>query len=126
VRFSKDRNNLYLAQIEPDYNVLPLVSEFFRKRFADQAWLIFDVKRSYGIHYDLRTVQEVALDLAEVGDLETDALNLALDEGDANYQALWKRYFQSTTIPARKNIKLHLRHVPKRYWKYLPEKQSEL
>nr|WP_312696155.1 MULTISPECIES: DUF4130 domain-containing protein [Sphingobacterium] len=23
----------------------------------------------------------------------------------------------------RKNIKLHLRHVPKRYWKYLVEKQ---
>ncbi|RZK75384.1 MAG: DUF4130 domain-containing protein, partial [Pedobacter sp.] len=25
---------------------------------------------------------------------------------------------------SRKNTKLHVRHVPKRYWKYLTEKQD--
>ncbi|MEO6759204.1 MAG: DUF4130 domain-containing protein, partial [Saprospiraceae bacterium] len=25
-------------------------------------------------------------------------------------------------IPERRNLKLHLQHVPKRYWKYLTEK----
>lgn len=27
------------------------------------------------------------------------------------------------TIDARKNLKLHIQHVPRRYWKYLIEKQ---
>ena len=39
------------------------------------------------------------------------------------YQKLWHSYFQSINIEARKNTKLHLQHVPRRYWKYLTEKQ---
>ena len=39
---------------------------------------------------------------------------------------MWKDYFDSTNIKERKNMKLHIRHVPKRYWKYLSEKQPNL
>jgi len=39
------------------------------------------------------------------------------------FQTLWQDYFKSTNIVSRKNMKLHIRHVPKRYWKYLSEKQ---
>ena len=42
---------------------------------------------------------------------------------EAAYQTMWKAYFQAVTIPERRNLKLHLRHVPKRYWPYLTEKQ---
>jgi probable DNA metabolism protein len=41
------------------------------------------------------------------------------------FQELWQNYFESTNITERKNIKLHVRHVPKRYWKYLSEKQPK-
>lgn len=39
------------------------------------------------------------------------------------FQKLWQDYFKSTNIESRKNMKLHTRHIPKRYWKYLSEKQ---
>jgi probable DNA metabolism protein len=45
------------------------------------------------------------------------------DEKESLYQELWKQYFDSVDIKARRNMKLHIQHVPKRYWKYLVEKQ---
>ena len=44
-------------------------------------------------------------------------------EEEINYQNLWKEYFDHTNIKERKNTKLHLQHVPKRYWRYLTEKR---
>ncbi|HWK98900.1 MAG TPA: TIGR03915 family putative DNA repair protein, partial [Parapedobacter sp.] len=49
VRFSKCSNGLFFATVEPDFNVLPLIAKFFKNRYADQSWLIFDIKRRYGI-----------------------------------------------------------------------------
>ncbi|MGK4566274.1 DUF4130 domain-containing protein [Flavobacterium sp. 3HN19-14] len=46
-----------------------------------------------------------------------------LRDKEGLYALLWNDYFKSTNIPARKNMKLHLQHVPKRYWKYLTEKK---
>ena len=42
---------------------------------------------------------------------------------EAQYETLWKDYFKSTNIEERVNMALHIKHVPKRYWKYLSEKQ---
>lgn len=123
IRFSKAADGLFFAIIEPDFNVLPLIIKFFKDRYADQPWLIYDIKREYGIHYDLQQINEVTLQSSEQKELTEGAITMALDERDALFQQLWKRYFTSTNIVARKNMKLHLQHVPKRYWKYLVEKQ---
>ena len=32
---------------------LPMLIKHFRNRYADQKWIIYDVKRGYGLHYDL-------------------------------------------------------------------------
>lgn len=121
IRFVKSNDYLYTAVVEPDFNVIPLVVQFFKNRFADQCWLIYDLRRNYGFHYDGNTVVEVSPNESdEIRDpyqLEVD-----LDPQEKAYQHLWKTYFKSTTIESRKNLKLHLRHVPKRYWKYLVEK----
>lgn len=122
IRFQKSSDGLFFSVIEPDFDVLPLIAGFFRDRYSDQSWLIWDNKRQYGLLYDQITVSPVQLSPEEKTAL-TSGITLTLDEKDAHFQQLWKQYFQSTNIKARKNMKLHLRHVPKRYWKYLPEKQ---
>lgn len=123
IRFNKSSDGLFVAIIEPDFNVLPLIISFFRNRYADQKWLIYDVKRHYGVYYDLHIISEVVLSPTQSKDLLRHDKQVNLDEKDADYELLWQSYFQSTNIPARKNMKLHLQHVPKRYWKYLPEKK---
>ena len=54
VRFQLTKDGLYYCIIQPDYNVLPLISNHFEKRYADQRWLIYDSRRKYGIYYDLK------------------------------------------------------------------------
>lgn len=125
VRFSKADNGLYYALIEPDFNVLPLITEFFQQRFADQHWLIYDLKRQYGIYYNLHSVEEVNLTELSGQDQHLPAVGIAPDANDHLYAHLWQRYFKITNIESRKNLKLHLRHVPKRYWKHLVEKNGQ-
>jgi len=123
VRFRKALNGLYFAVITPDFNVLPLISDHFKNRYADQKWLIYDKRRQYGLYYDLAGVCEVRPEFADdTPDGDAGNPGLVLDEAEELYTALWQDYFKSTCITERKNLKLHLRHVPRRYWKYLPEK----
>ncbi len=122
IRFQETADGIFYAPIEPDFNVLPLISKFFKDRFADQRWIIYDIRRRYGLYYDLETVEEITLEQAPVLKTSTYLPQDLLHDKEQLYGLLWNDYFKSTNIPARKNMKLHIRHVPKRYWKYLTEK----
>lgn len=123
IRFQLTKDDIYFANIEPDFDVLPLISKHFRNRYADQQWLIYDVKRGYGIFYNLNSVELISLDLSEVHFNRTRK-SKSFTNTEYNYQELWNNYFQSTTIKSRINKKLHTQHIPKRYWKYLSEKKT--
>ena len=122
VRFQLTKDALFYAVVEPDFNVLPLLINHFEKRYADQRWLIYDAKRKFGIHYDLEKVSYVQLSFAEA--LSGTNVQSVYDEKEQMYQTLWQKYFGSVNIKARKNTKLHIQHMPRRYWKYLPEKRG--
>ncbi len=125
IRFQRIKNGLYFAMIDPDFNVLPLIVSHFKERYADQQWLIYDKRRNYGVNYDHITtkVTEVQVDLA--AESAGDFLPRHLVHADKlQYQKLWKDYFHSVNIEARKNMKLHVQHVPMRYWRYLTEKRD--
>ncbi|HBS87825.1 MAG: hypothetical protein A2W91_11080 [Bacteroidetes bacterium GWF2_38_335] len=122
VRFQKTKDNIYFAPVEPDHDVLELVIDHFRDRFSDQSWLIYDMKRDFGIYYDTAEVQLVKINenkaSRKTGKIDPDVL----EEGEEIYQKLWKSYYKSTTTLQRKNLKRHLQYLPRRYWKYLTEK----
>lgn len=120
IRFQKTGDGIFYCGIDPDFNVIPLLINHFKNRYADQKWLIYDLKRHYGIFYDLKTVEEIEMNI-DVNLLKKENQHM-LDENEVLYADLWKNYFKSTNIVARKNTKLHTQHVPKRYWKYLTEK----
>ena len=122
IRFRLTRNGVYFSTCEPDFNVLPLIKRHFQKRYADQKWIIYDMKRDYGLYYDLENVEIVNFDFNTEFDATKTSLEM-FEENELAFQDLWKDYFKSTNIESRKNMKLHIQHVPKRYWKYLSEKQ---
>ncbi|MGB4774776.1 MAG: TIGR03915 family putative DNA repair protein [Daejeonella sp.] len=121
IRFQLTRDNIFYAAIEPDFNVIPLISAHFKRRYADQKWIIYDLKRKYGIYYDLERVEEVTFTFTPDTNV-CDTNTIYFKEDEALYQVLWKDYFKHVNIVSRKNTRLHVQHVPKRYWKYLTEK----
>lgn len=120
VRFGKLEDGMFFAKVEPDFNVLPVSWKFFKDRYADQKWMIYDLKRRFGVMYDLKTTEFFYPDEGQLNSLRnSETLH---HEEEHKYQTLWQRYFTKTNITERKNMKLHVQHVPKRYWKYLTEK----
>ncbi len=121
VRFKLTKDDIYFAIIEPDFNVLPIISKHFTKRYADQKWIIYDLKRKFGLYYDLIKTEYISMELPE--DIGISGANLDyFSDSEIYFQKLWKEYFHSTNIKSRANMRLHVQHVPKRYWKYLSEK----
>ena len=128
IRFQKAKDDTYLAVASPDHNVLPLVVDHFQDRFNDQPWLIYDARRHYGYYYSgtddpVRITFEneaaVPFDLSN-GKLDADTLS----NDDALFQQLWRTYFKAICIRERINPKKQLSDMPRRYWKYMTEKNG--
>ena len=134
IRFQKAKDGTYLAVVSPDHNVLPLIIGHFQDRFNDQPWLIYDAKRHYGYYYGaspdpsnkrgevIRVTFEdetaVPFDLSN-GKLDAEVLS----ENDQIFQDLWRTYFKAICIKERMNPRKQLQDMPRRYWKYMTEKQ---
>ena len=120
IRFEKINQDLFFAKTDPKYNVLPLIINHFRKRYTDQNWIIYDKIRKYGIYYEKSSgnVQQIQLNFTPKS---STAPTEYIDVNENLYQELWKSYFNSTTIEARKNSKLQIQMMPKRFWKHLTE-----
>lgn len=126
VRFQRAKDGTYLAVVSPDHNVLPIVTDHFQDRFGDQSWLIYDAKRRYGYYYDQHELLRVTFQDADTlpFDFETGKLcDELLSENDRLFQDLWRTYFKAICIRERLNPKKQLNDMPRRYWKYMTEKQ---
>jgi probable DNA metabolism protein len=124
VRFQKTKDDIFFAGISPRYDVLPMILYQLQDRFADQQWLVYDIKRDYGFYHDLHNLKEVIVQDKSFclydGQLNANALH----EEEIPYQNFWVQYCQSITIRERLNLNLQKQHMPKRYWKYLTEKKN--
>ena len=126
VRFQKAADGTFFAAFEPQYNALPLTVQHFKDRFANQKWIIYDMKRRYGFYYDLQEVTLISFDDdSREAHLITGMLDESLmDKDEKLFQQLWKTYFKAICIKERMNPRKHKQDMPVRYWKYLTEKQK--
>ena len=137
VRFAEAEDGLYLARIDPDFDVLPLAVEHFEERYQDQEWLIWDGRRGYGFWFRPGSKRSVlvgrpagafadGLGKREAVSLaEPSAAPPAEAADEDGFRKLWHTYFDSVNIAERANPKLHRAHVPVRYWRHLTEKRPE-
>ncbi len=125
VRFQRTRDNMYVAAIDPDNDIVRLLAPHFKSRFPDRHWLIYDVRRKCGVFFDTQSVREVELE-GNAFELDTGYIGQkarALDED--YYRKLWQTYYDSVNIQERKNSRQMRSFMPGRYWKYLPEKSKK-
>jgi len=112
LRFSDISGVLY-ARFTPEADVLPLIAGHFAVRLAQERWIIHDTGRNRAALYDSGTW--CITDFRHPG-------VISLSAGEKAVQELWKRYFTSTAVRTRENRRLQQHFMPKKYWKYLPEK----
>ncbi|MDR2145162.1 MAG: TIGR03915 family putative DNA repair protein [Tannerella sp.] len=121
VRFQKTADDIFFAPIRPIYNALPLTVNHFTDRFADQQWIVYDLRRKYGYFYDLHTTREITF--ADDNHLISSKIDESIMAKDEKlFQEMWKGYFKAMAIKERINPRLHRKNMPARFWKELTEK----
>ncbi|MCO6539717.1 MAG: TIGR03915 family putative DNA repair protein [Gilliamella sp.] len=117
-------DKIYFSNIAPIYNVLPLVLKFFKDRFADQKWVIYDEKRKYGYIYNLHSIEPISLVDKDDLIINSQVNQNYLSKDEVLFQNMWLRYCNALTIKERINPKLQRQQMPSRFWQYLPEMKS--
>lgn len=61
--FKISKDDVYFATIAPHYDVLPLVSKYYRIKFPNKEFIVYDLKRKYAIYYNLHHIEIVSMGL---------------------------------------------------------------
>lgn len=112
LRFREIQDNYLLAEIEAENDVLEHVTYHFIKRMPAEKFIIYDKNRkkaSLCIYGDYEEVEILGMDA-----IETEDENIFRDA--------WVGFYDAIGISERKNQKLMVSNMPKKYWKYLPER----
>lgn len=116
LRFSELENGILFATIHPKDNVLPYLAEHFTDRLPMENFMIYD-----------KTHQTVAVHKASKKYLLIDAVDLDLEKikhyskDELEYCKLWTTFFDHIAIDSRRNSRLQMQLIPKRYWADTPE-----
>ena len=115
VRFS-DLDGFLVGEIEPKNRVLPLLRPHFCDRMYNETFLLYDrAHREALVH---RPGQWAIVPM--------ESFRMAAPSAEeAQYRRLWKRFYDTIEIKERRNPRLRMSNMPKRYWETMTEFQDE-
>lgn len=112
LRFREIQEGFLFSEYESHNNILENLSRHFLRRMPKEKFIIYDKNRKKAF-------------ISIYGNVEVvEILNLDIEESDQEkfFQNLWIGFYDAISIKERKNKKLMISNMPKKYWKYLPEK----
>lgn len=112
VRFTELDNNILYSKIEPDNDVIEIVSNHFKNRLKNEYWIIQDTKHNKLSLYNKKEIMIIHTD-----NLIED--NLKIKESE--YEKLWMCFYENINIKERKNLRCQRNFMPKKYWKNILE-----
>ena len=101
----------FVAWFEPAHFIVESVAPFFTRRFATMRWAILTPDRSAS--WDGKTLSFAP------GAQRSDAPD------DDALEDLWRTYYANIFNPARLKLAAMQGHMPKKYWKNLPEADAD-
>jgi probable DNA metabolism protein len=127
-RFRCVSERLYYAPINPDANIVGFLGPHFMDRFRDQAFLIHDMIRDIGFWCDCRDSDPIrhSRGIVDVSGMPAELRSLIRTDHDPLVPTLWREYSRRIAIPERKNPTLQAKNMPRRYWRYLVEKEVDV
>ena len=126
LRFRILADGLQYAPFSADHNVIGYCADHFRHRLANRRWILHDLGRNLALYWNTETLQTVEVDadiachVARFGELPKEQLTAE----EHYYQQLWRTFHTNIANPDRENTVLQSQFIPRRYWRYLVEKQS--
>ncbi|MDA8132591.1 MAG: TIGR03915 family putative DNA repair protein [Elusimicrobia bacterium] len=110
-RFTELADGSLYARIEPEHDILRLITGHFRARLGGFNWVIHDARRnSAALHFGGRLIYA-----------PLDSARLKEDAREAGVRDLWRHFFKTAAIKERTNPALQRRNVPLKYRRNLTE-----
>lgn len=114
LRFKEIQDGFLFAEFEPNNDILQLLTYHFKNRLKNEKFVIYDKKRSKCAIYVDKELE--FYDVKEIFKEESD--------NEKMFEECWIEFYNSVAIKERQNLKLMQNNMPKKYWKYLPEKNK--
>lgn len=109
LRFRK-AGEFFVADITPDYNILPIFYKHFERRMCNENWIIRDTKRKrVVIRYN---------GVTDFGEYENE---ISPEVCEDEFENAWKLFYKTIAIDERQNHKLRQSFMPKKYQKNIVE-----
>ena len=113
-RFREIQENYLLAEIEPKNDILEHLTPHFLKRMPNEKFIIYDKNRKKA-----SLCEKGSWEIVEILEM------IGVDSKEEEiFKDAWQGFYKAIGIEERKNQKLMISNMPKKYWKYLPEKQG--
>ncbi len=118
-RFKELKNHVLYAEIEPDNDILYLLSIHFQKRLKNEYWIMKDKKRQIISIYDKKKFY-----LVKNSEFTLSETSFCTQEEE--FETLWKNFYKTIGITERKNERCRMNFMPKKYWKNMIEMSDEI
>lgn len=115
LRFKEIQEGFLFAKYESHNDILEDLSRHFLQRMPKEKFVIYDKNRNkafVSIYGNFEVVEILNLDIKE-------------SKKEEFFQNLWIGFYDAIAIKERKNKKLMIENMPKKYWKNLPEKNRK-
>lgn len=117
IRFSENKLGILLARIEPDNNIIYMLTDHFTDRLHCENFIIYDIKRRFCY---IHTANGCNVFYNDSDKSLYNKIN-SYSDYDIECQSLWKNFFNTIAIKERTNHKLQMNMLPVKYRKYLSE-----
>lgn len=115
LRFKEIQEGFLFAKYESHNDILEDLSRHFLQRMPKEKFVIYDKNKNkafVSIYGNFEVVEILNLDIKE-------------SKKEEFFQNLWIGFYDAIAIKERKNKKLMIENMPKKYWKNLPEKNRK-
>lgn len=114
LRFKESFDGYLYANFKPNNDLLLSLMYHFKNRIPNEKFVIFDEgckKCRIYLNGDILVFL-------------VDDFLMKNEDKNRHFEEYWKEFYKSISIDNRENLKLMQSNMPKKYWKYLPEKDE--
>lgn len=111
LRFAELANGILFSKVHPKNYVLPILAEHFSNRLPLENFIIYDEPHSAAaVHKASKPYFITDANFSE------NAFTEGYSPNESQFQALWRRFFETIAVEERINRKLQIQNIPKRFW----------
>ncbi len=69
LEFKTTDDDMDVAVLNSNFNMIPLIGNYFKRRYLNKKWLIYDARRKYALHFDMEALSQTRLSVEKQSEI---------------------------------------------------------